>query len=571
MYPGLPLITCSLLAQGPALPAPAEPPALVLLVVCDQLIPEQLDRLAPWLDGGLARFWDEGRSYPRASLGYALTETGPGHATLSTGCLPSRHGIVGNQFFDRVRGKTVYCMSDANVRALSLTGAAETGSGSSPHYISAITLAETLLAADPASRVFSVSMKDRSAICMAGPAPAWAVWWNRTVGGFMSSTHYGSELPDFVSLWNDTWREQAQGWDWTPSFDADPTPLGTAADERPGESPYGEHGIRFPYRLPELDPEVLAGADPEAAAAQVKSLASAVYGYPLGDQFTLQMARRALEAMQLGQDEHPDLLAISLSSCDAIGHSFGPYSWEVTDCLLRTDRALGHLLDLLDERVGPGRWVGVLTSDHGVLELPESLQARGIGAKRIQIPEVALFRGALTRALEDAHGERLKLEFKGRGISLDPVQVGELGLDAAALRRTIARISVQAHWVAAAYTLEELMGEESPKAQGEEAWLKLYRASAHPGRSPDVVLRLDPWVLMNSGRGTSHGSPYEYDRRIPLAFLGPPFAAFRCFEVVGLRDVLPTLLPLLGLAPLGPVDGRDLLASPVDTGATGGD
>jgi hypothetical protein len=384
----------------------------------------------------------------------------------------------------------------------------------------------------------------------------------------MSSTHYGSELPPFVSEWNASWREQASGWEWTPSFEDDPTPLGTAADDRPGESPYGEHGIRFPYRLSSLDPEVLSGADREAAAAHLKSLASEVYGYPLGDQFTLQVAEAALDALKLGQDEHPDLLAVSLSSCDAIGHSFGPYSWEVTDLLLRTDKALGEFLDLLDERVGPGRWVGVLTADHGVLELPEALQARGIGAKRIGRVETGVFTAAVTQALEAAHGVRFKLGFSSRGLSLDPLEVRESGLDAAALRRTMADASVQAHWVAAAYTLEELMGEASPSAGSEEPWLALNRASTYPGRCLDVVLRNDPWVLMSSGRGTSHGSPYEYDRDIPLAFLGSSFPAGSSYEPAGSEDVLPTLLPLLGLTPLGPIDGRDLLASPASESAS---
>lgn len=579
MHFSLPLLACSALVQSPIPPpqvrpsaggeqhqgplVPDEPPALVVLVICDQLIPDQLDRLAPWLDGGLARFWNQGRSYRKANLSYSLTETGPGHASASTGCLPSRHGIVGNSFYDRNQGKAIYCMTDASVRALTSTGPAESGSGSSPHYITAHTLAETLLTADSASRVFSVSMKDRSAICMAGPAPAWAVWWDKTKGGFMSSTHYGGALPPFVLEWNTSWRERASDWEWTPSFKDDPTPLGTAVDDRPGESPYGAHGIRFPYRLPKLDPEVLAAADLEAAAAHLKSLASEVYGYPLGDQFTLQVAASALDALELGQDKHPDLLAVSLSSCDAIGHSFGPYSWEVTDSLLRTDDALGEFLDLLDERVGRGRWVGVLTADHGVLELPESLQARGVGAKRIDPVERGVYTGAITRALEAAHGVKFKLKFNGRGFSMDPLEVTASGLDAAMLRRTMADACLDAHWVAAAYTLEELMGEEEPSSESEVPWLELYRASSYTGRCLDVVLRPDPWVLMSSGRGTSHGSPYEYDRHIPLAFLGPAFPAGFSSAPADSKDILPTLLPLLGLAPLGPIDGRDLLAAPV--------
>lgn len=562
MLPILPLLACCAPAQDPPLASQGDPPALVVLVVCDQLIPEQLDRLSPWLDGGLARFWNKGRAYPKASLEYALTETGPGHATLSTGSLPSRHGIVGNLFFERSLGKRIYCVGDSSSYALTTDGVVPSRAGSSAHRLKALTLAETLLRSDPESRVFAVSMKDRSAILLSGPTPAWAVWWDRTSGGFMSSTHYGTELPAFVDQWNRTWTNRAAAWEWTPSFDSDPSPLGTAEDNRDGESPYGEQGIHFPYRLPGYNQAIADGDDRQAAAAQTKALASALYGYPLGDQFTLEVAARALVALDLGQDEHPDLLAVSLSSCDAVGHSFGPYSWEVTDTLLRTDKTLGQFLDLLDQGVGRGRWVAVLTSDHGVLELPEALQARGVGAKRIRIPEMGVFRGQVTRALEDVHGLRFKLGFDGRGLSFDPLEVAASGIDPAFLRRTLAEACTKAHWVAEAYTLEELTSSDPAKSIGEDPWLDLYRASSFPGRNLDVVLRPDPWVLMSSGRGTSHGSPYPYDRRIPLAFLGAPFPQGRSYERAGSRDVLPTLLPLLGLKPLEPIDGRDLRESP---------
>lgn len=552
MLHSVPLLATLLFPALPALPAQDAapvPPRLVVLVCVDQLLPEQLDRLAPELDGGLGRFLREGTVFHGATLDYAATETGPGHATFGTGCLPAKHGIVGNAYHDREGGGTRYCVADEGARAVTSAGAAEGGNNVGPANLLVPTLGDRVVAVHPDAKVVAVSCKDRSAVGMGGRSARPALWWGRRGEGFVSSTSYGEALPDFVIEWNDGWVDAAAGWEWTPVFEGDPARWGTEADDRPGERPFGPQGTTFPYVLPDAE-----GREPAALAAE---LASAVYGCPLGDRFVAELARGAVDHLGLGADAVPDVLALGFSVCDSVGHSSGPYSWEVTDVVLRLDDVLGELFAHLDAAVGAGRWVAALSADHGVLELPESLVARGVGARRVSREEVGEMRARVRAALAEAYPEveEIRPGFAG-DFTLDEHELLDRGLDPAAVRATIARAAEEAPWVAAAYTLEDLEGAGSDGGR-DDGWIALYRASFVRERSADVVLRLQPWHLTDFLLGTSHGSPYPYDRRVPLAFLGAPFAALHRYERASSVDAVPTVLAILGIEAEG-LDGRAL-------------
>ena len=518
-----------------------EPPRLVVLLCVDQLFSEQLDRLDAWLDGGLARIWREGTVHRAAMLSYAATETGPGHATLATGCRPARHGLVGNAYHDRVLGRGMYCVGDQGAQPVTSAGRGE-GSSVSPANLLVPGLADRMRSVFPGSHCVSIAGKDRAAVSMGGRKGT-VLWWDRRDGGFATSTFYGAELPPFASEWNAAWMERAGGWRWEADFPGDPALVGTHADDRPGEAPFGTQGWTFPYELPEGQ---------EARSI----LAPAVFATPLIDEFTIELARSAVAAQGLGDDGEPDLLAIGLSGCDVVGHQYGPYSWEVTDLLLRVDDALAVLFDELDARVGAGNWIVALSSDHGVLELPEALAARDVGARRIDREESAAVGRAAREALESAYpGVDVGLAYDGRTFVLDPAAVQDAGLDGAEVRATLARAAESVPWVGAAYTLEDLAGDGAV-----DGWIGLYRAGFHPDRSEDVVLRAEPWLLGGMGRGTSHGSPYPYDRRIPLAFYGAGFEARRLHGPAASEDAVPTLLAVLGVAVEdGELDGRSLL------------
>lgn len=516
--------------------APAEPPRLVVLISVDQLVPEQLQRLRPRLTGGFARFLDQGAVFWRATVDYAGTETGPGHATLATGRWPSGNGIVGNAYLDRASGKVVYCVGDPAVRVVTANGRDESKSSASPANLIGDALGDLIEARAAGSRTISIAGKDRSAVLMGGQKPDAALWWNTGTGGFSSSSYYGDALPEFVGVWNAEWRERARGWQWESGLGGTLAELGTAADDRAGERKAG--GRTLPRSLPSDDAQ----------------LPGAVAQSPLIDFFTLELAGLALEMHDLGQDGSTDLLAIGLSGCDILGHAYGPDSVEVTDLLLRDDVQLGKFFASLDEIVGAGRWIACLSADHGVLDLPEALAANGVGARRIGKKEIDALQALVREALAGAHPEvDVGLRFEDGGFALDEKKVSAASLELAALRALVAEAARECPWVEDAYTLDELL-EGDPR----DPWALLFRRSTRAERSLDVVLRAEPWVLVGMEEGTSHGSPYPYDRRVPLAFLGGPVKPQQRFDRASPTDAVPSLLALIGLPVPEGLDGRVL-------------
>lgn len=529
------LSVCLALASATLAPQAApEPPRLVVLVVVDQMIPEQLRRLDARLEGGFRRFLDEGVVYWNATLDYACTETGPGHATVATGRYPSRHGIIGNLFHDREAHRTVYCVADADAHPVTPEGTIGSVPSMSPAKLVGPTLGELVRAARPGSHTVSISAKDRSAILMGGWGADAVLWWDTGAGGFTSSSAFGQALPDCASIWNEAWLDRAMGWSWEPLLEGDLAALGTQPDERPGE-PAGH--ATFPHVLP-TDRATLAGA---------------IYGTPLLDFFTLEIATLAIDAYELGADDTVDFLAISLSGCDAVGHGYGPYSLEATDLLLRDDHELGRFLEGLDGAVGEGRWLAVLTSDHGVLELPESLVASGLDARRIGVRELASIFELAAKSLEAEYGDGAPtLQPTEDGFVFEPASLKSSGVDPAEARAVVARAVVESPHIAEAYTLEQLTGTDG------EGFLKLYQRAAYAGRGADVVVRFEPWTIVNMDYGTSHGSPYPYDRRIPLAFVGAGLARAQRYEAASNVDVVPTVLSELGITPPADLDGKVL-------------
>lgn len=512
------------------------PPRLVVMIAVDQLIPEQLQRLGPRFTGGFRRLLDQGAVFWRATVDYAATETGPGHATFATGRWPLHHGIVGNVYFARAAGQVQYCIADPAAHPLSEAGVDGTRASVSPATLLGDACGDLLERAFPGSKTITLSGKDRAAVLMGGRAPDAALWWNGSQGGFTSSSAYAEKLPEFVTVWNSAWRERARGWEWRAEA-GELAPLGTARDDREGETKRG--GRTLPRTLPGED----------------GPLAGAVLYSPLLDFFTLELATLALDTEELGRDDTPDLLGLSLSGCDVLGHGYGPDSVEVTDLLLRNDRELGRFFTTLDEEVGAGRWLACLSSDHGVLDLPEELQGALVGARRVNGEEVAALKRSVQEALAELLPESasLALQLSELCFAFDEAAARAAGIEPAELRREIAEVAEATPWIAAAYTLEELLSDAPA-----DPWLTLYRRSSHPERTADVVLRPDPWLLFDFPEGTSHGSPYPYDRRVPLAFLGTRVKPQQRFDQASPTDAVPTLLTLLGVPVPPDLDGRVL-------------
>jgi len=547
-----PLALAALASSGAqALDASAPRARLVVAISVDQLVPESLDRLAPWLSGGLGRFVREGRVFARAALLHGDTETGPGHAAIGTGRLPRNNGVISNDWFARDKRASVYCFADPESFEVTSAGV-QSANASSPRQLRCDGMADYLKAAVPGALTVAIGSKDRSAIGMSGRRADLALWWDKQRGGFRSSTWYGTELPAWVREHNASWQARlpfAEGW--KSELPEDFARSGTAPDEREGEA--GRPGQRsFPHAVPprgsELDSKGLA------------TLSQWAYEGPASDVMVCDLAREALVRLALGSDDATDLLCLSLAACDIVGHAYGPGSVEVADVLLRADRELGALFALLDERVGKGRWVAALSADHGVLELPETLAAQGYPARRITGREIADALKDARNAISERFGADFFLSGNYRGLRLDARALEERKVDARAVREAYASELRKsgAGWMEHALTWDELRAIARDGARAPSGLVALEANSFDEERTSDVVTLQKVYTLPGLVYGTSHGTPHEYDRRIPLAFFGPGVAPGRDYRPASSIDALPTLFTLAGLPVPPGLDGRAL-------------
>lgn len=492
----------------------------------DQLRGDLLQRYDPYFTGGFRRLIDGGAYYPDAHHDHAATETAVGHATVATGLHPARHGIAGNEWREYRGGAwvKVYCVEDP---ATTIVGGLPNEEGRSPANLRAPTIAEWLQAAHPDARVVALAGKDRSAILLAGRARGDVYWFDDDAGRFVTSSHYAGRLADFVTRFE---RERQPAYARAPYTEwRNEAPAEARALARRDDAPYeGVNGTRtaFPHLYTEQ-------------AWDGENVWEWLSYTPAVDAMILALARDAIDARGLGRDDVPDLLALGLSQTDYVGHRWGPHSQEQLDNLLKLDRALGAFFDALDHTVGAGRWSLALTSDHGVLTVPEFLRERGEPGLRVPIPEHDAMLAAAEAAARRA----------GRGV---------------AAQRAAAEAAESYPFVADAVTFAELESAGAPA----DSFVALYRRAYVPGRPAGLLgafgIELRPTegtylLYENAPLTAGHGSPYWYDRWVPVIFYGPGIAAHRGRENVRTVDVAPTLARLGGIrAPAG-IDGRDVL------------
>ena len=535
----LPLSLLLLLVLPLPAAAPTPRPSLVVVVSVDQLSAQLLDAFGPGLTGGLGRLQKEGLWFSEAYQDHGLTETGPGHSVILSGRFPAHTGIVENRWVNRATGKPVYCVEDPKGKALhnlSLPGA------SNAQFLGDA-LGDWLQAQVPGSRVFAVSGKDRAAILMAGRRPT-GVYWFTGAAGFTSSTPYQDRLPSWLvrldtdlseRLTTDTWL-----WMKDPA-----TPEGRTAQWtygpmllRNGALPRLIHGSGMP-----MD----------------KGFENRFRRSPFLDAVTLEAAEALLEGEALGRGPGTDLLAVSFSATDYIGHAYGMFGTEMRDQIHRLDRALGRLLDRVRSK-NPDAWV-VLTADHGALDITEALVEQGFPARRV---EVAPFMAALQTELRTAFKTNQDLVLP----AYDPttLYLNEAAVKAAGLDREAVLVKAQT-WlraqpdIADAFTAREMQATD-PAATGsprDSSTRVLLRRSFHAERSGDLLVAAKPFVVFGTPPAeypAGHGSPTAYDRRVPLIFWGP-WQGGRRREPVRIVDLAPTLARELGIQP-GPVDGKAL-------------
>lgn len=507
--PGRALAALSALAALAAWPAQGQgrapgPVDLVVLVTIDQLRPDYLPRWQGQWTGGFRRFLADGVVYLNGEQDHAITETAPGHSTLLSGRSPASTGIVTNELG----------VPDSLSPPIGFPG----DLGASPRRFRGSTLYDWLLAVDPDARALSVSRKDRGAILPIGRSHAEVYWWVRNQ--FTTSRWYGDSLPAWVKAWNERQgpaRATARPWELLLATAEYPE-----ADDGPWEN--GGKDVTFPH------PMQPAG----------------IAGYPWMDSLTIDFALDGVRQLGLGRRGRADLLSVSLSATDAIGHSYGPDSREVHDHLLRLDRWLGWFMDSLAAAVPGGRVVYALSSDHGVTAFPEQARQAGRRGGRASLDSLA-------RAVGEQFRRRYRADFgfdhTNGLLYADVPALRARGVDTDSLARAMALAAKVQDGVTQAYTPRTLAGARDPHAG---RWKR-----SIPADFPWLVAAvLAPgYIWSYSAARTTHGTTNPDDVRVPIAFLGRGIASARPARVARTVDIGPTLAALLGVRPTERVEG----------------
>jgi predicted AlkP superfamily pyrophosphatase or phosphodiesterase len=531
-------LVLSLVLGSCATVAPPPRPRLVVLFVIDGLPQRQVtgyrDQLAP---DGFARFLDRGAAFTEAHYGHAFTVTAAGHATVLTGAAPHRTGIIGNEWLDIATGQPMYCTGDPSASYIGHpTGRMD---GTSPRNLKVETVGDVLRRSDPRSKVIAISGKDRGAILPAGKTGTAYMYMGGT-GQFASTTYYMQQHPAWVQAFNGA--KPADRWfgaEWKPLL-----PDAAYARSVPDDQPwFGPRGGRLPMRM--------AAASESAPTPRYYA---GLLPSPFADALALDFARAAIAGEQLGADDAPDILSISLSGHDYVNHRWSAESRLSQDHLLQLDRLLQAFFADLDRTVGRDNYVAALTADHGFMPAPEVSQGRGLAAGRISGSQLL---ATVNTALEQRFGiARLAAAMSASALVLDRQAIagGKLDFDTVA---GAARDALLAQpQLAVAYTRREL--ETGSRAGA--PFFDAMRRTWHRDVSGDVQYATQPyWMFGSSSNVATHGSPYEYDNHVPMLLWGPrwvkPATVADRVEVV---DLAPTLARMLGVPAPAANEGRPL-------------
>jgi predicted AlkP superfamily pyrophosphatase or phosphodiesterase len=503
----------ALLGQAGPLPAAAPPasaaaprrvpPRLLLLVAVDQFRYDYLTRFGGDFKGGLDRLLRGGAVFTNAHLQHYPTVTAVGHATMLTGAPPSISGIVGNDWYERETRRNVQSVFDPAVRPVGAEGAM----AASPARLLVSTVADELKLSGRPFRALGLSLKDRAAILSVGRMADGAYWFDQASGAFVTSTWYRPELPG-----------------WLQAFNARKLADGFAGREWAGGKLPGTPGLE---------------------------LRAAVAASPFGNEILLALAEAALSGEAIGRAEGTDVLSVSFSSNDAVGHAKGPHSPEVAAITRETDRVVGLLLAAVDRQVGLGRTIVALTADHGVAPVPELLLERRMPGGRFGR---ASLQEPIARALESAFGPGEWIEGRaGSSLYLNRALLREKGLETEVVAEKAAEAARELPPVYRALTRGQLLRGAVP----EDPWCRRLLRGFHPARSGDVEILLYPYWI-GAGAGTTHGTPYSYDTHVPLLLSGPGVRPGLYHEAVALDDLAPTLATLLEVETPSGSSGRVL-------------
>jgi predicted AlkP superfamily pyrophosphatase or phosphodiesterase len=548
-------------AQRRTQPAVQKRPKLVLLIAVDQFRYDYIERFGDlFVANGLRRLMREGASWTQSNYDHMPTYTAPGHGTMMSGAWPAATGIVGNDWPDRVTGKKVSSVSDSTVQLL---GGKPNDPAASPHRLLTSTVGDELrLVTNDRSKVIGISIKDRSAILPAGRHANAAYWFNPPTGNMVSSTYYFNELPAWVTSFNNARPADKYfnaKWDrLLPESEY----IKRAGPDSPSWETVTARGDTNAF------PHIITGG----ATAPGSTFYWALDYSPFANDLLVSFAQQAIVNEQLGQDDDTDVLTLSLSANDYVGHRYGPYSQEVMDVTLRVDRQIATFLDFVQTRIGLANTLVAFTADHGVAPIPEHTAAIGLGGQRLKIPDIM---NAIRAAISARYNPQSKspdptadyiYKFDDNGVKRDGFINGNIYFNYEALARDGVNLDEIAQVVGAATLKISGIARYFTRAQllrgATSVTDPIERRALHgfyPSRSGDVVIVAEPFKYLGDTITATHGTPYTYDTNVPTMLMGAGITPGRYYEAASPADIAPTLCALLGLTAPASATGRVLI------------
>jgi len=496
-------------------------PKLVVGIVVDQMSWDYLYRYYNRYDdnGGFKKLLNQGFSCENTLITYTPTVTACGHTGIYTGSVPAIHGIVGNDWWDKILGKNVYCTEDDSVATV---GSNTTLGKMSPRNLFTTTICDELkMATNFKSKVVGIAIKDRGSILPAGHTADAAYWYDNKTGDWITSSYYMTELPKWVKDFNS--QKMADKYykeDWNTLY-----PIETYTQSTKDDMPYElkNYGSHFPYDL-------------KRHVAKNYNIISAT---PFGNNLTFDMAKAALTAEQLGNDAVTDFLAISFSSPDYIGHAFGPNSIEAEDGFLRLDKSLGNFLNFLNEKVGEGQYLVFLSADHGAAHVPGFLKEHKVPTGNLNTSGMMSEMNKLLNEKFDY--DELILHISNYQLYLNHKAINASKLKEKDIRKWIIEYLLKQPGISSAFDLDALY-ETTLNATIKDMIANGY----NPARSGDIQLILKPhWIEGFEKGGTTHGVWNPYDAHIPLLWYGWNIKQGKSNRKMSMADIAPTIAALL--------------------------
>jgi predicted AlkP superfamily pyrophosphatase or phosphodiesterase len=497
-------------------------PKLVVGIVVDQMRWDFFYRYpTKYSENGFKRMLREGYKCENTNINYSPSYTAPGHASVYTGSVPNVNGITGNYWYDYDAGKIVYCTEDTTRKTVGATGKAGL---MSPVRMQSTSIADEMkLSSNFASKTIGVALKDRGSILPAGHSADAAYFYDGASGNWITSSYYMDTLPNWVQAFNDkklaakyvsgNWNTLLPVAQYFESHD----------DDVPFESAFrNETKPVFEHKVSEL----------------AKPTLDIIRATPFGNTLTLDFAKAAIENEKLGMGKFTDMLAVSLSSTDYIGHQFGPNSVEAEDCYIRLDKDIENFLNYLDAKLGKGNYLLFLTADHGAAHASGFLQSKKIPAGSLNTDTLV---NQLNRKVQEKMGAgEWILTFDNMQFYLNKKLIADSAADVDKLKQTIIDFCLQQEGVANAFDMEEI-AESTLTATMKSKIINGY----YPHRSGDIYLLMKPGWMEGFGKGTTHGSIYPYDTHIPLLFMGWKVKPASDYSEINITDIAPTIAAMV--------------------------